>query len=75
MSIIQLNVVCTIFNFSSRCIESSEIADSNLTQKMKRHTMLVALSANHCDSEIVSFSNVARWTEGRAEMQIKLCHL
>lgn len=34
--------------------------DSNLTQEMKRHAVLVALAANHGDSEIADFLNVAR---------------
>ena len=32
----------------------------NLTQKMKRHAVLVAISAQHSDSGIASFLNVAR---------------
>lgn len=36
------------------------MATSNHTQEMKRHAVLVALAANHSDSEIANFFKVAR---------------
>jgi DDE superfamily endonuclease len=36
------------------------MSGSNITQQMKRHAVLVALSANHNDSEIATFLNVSR---------------
>lgn len=53
------------FNISLfRCIESINMAVSNLVEKMKRHTVLMALTANH-NPDIASFLKVAmrndRW--------------
>ena len=37
------------------------MADFNLTQEMEKHVMLMALAANHSDSEVISFLNVDRF--------------
>lgn len=59
MSRQHLNVMlCTKLwysNFSLRCIECLNMTNSSLTQEVKRHAMLMALTVNHSDSVCLSW--------------------